>query len=293
MPYRMPATMLSPMNNLRAIAFLASLASPAWCSLAAQADLYELELHLHASEGIESDMFGTNGQPVGEAAAGGALLPVVSAAKSTRPVGSEWNFTGAASGSSLWVLPKTSQSGVLFLGIGTEEISSSDLAGPITLTFQSLNGPSGGVFSMWDFGTFGNMIPLVTSASGFNLPNTLTIAANDHTHFNYGFTTPGLYDVTFEATATLAEALGGGQVAGTGTFRFGVFDTGSQYPEPNPMQGPYVFFGNTFDNYIYGDGHVDLGVALAPVPEPSSIALAGLGVAGLACAALRRRMRKQ
>jgi hypothetical protein len=59
------------------------------------------------------------------------------------------------------------------------------------------------------------------------------------------------------------------------------------------MAGPYVFFGNTFDNYIYGDGHVDLGVALAPVPEPSSIALAGLGVAGLAGAALRRRMRKQ
>jgi surface-anchored protein len=284
---------LSPMKTSRAAFFVAVLAAPMWCSLMAQADLYELELHLHASGGIESDMFDTNGQPVGEAAAGGALLPVVSAAKSTRPAGAEWNFTGTTSGSSLWVLPKTSQPGVLFLGLGTEEISSSDVDGPITLTFQSMNGPSGGVFSMWDFGTFGNMMPLVTSASGFNLSNTLTVAANDHTHFNYGFTTPGIYDVTFEATATLAEALGGGQVAGTGTFRFGVFDTGSPYPEPDPMQGPYVFFGNTFDNYIYGNGHVDLGVALAPVPEPSSVALAGLGVAGIAGAALRRRMRKR
>ncbi|MEI8227504.1 MAG: choice-of-anchor M domain-containing protein [Planctomycetota bacterium] len=238
-------------------------------------------------------MFDVDGQPVGEAPAGGAVLPVVSAAKNTRPVGSEWNFTGTTAGSNLWVLPKTKQNGILFLGIGAEEISSNDLAGSITLTFQSLSGPSGGVFSMWDFGTFGGLTPLVTSAWGFNLTNTLTIAAGGHTHFNYGFTAPGLYDVTFEATATLASSLGGGQVGGTGTFRFGVFDTGSPYPEPDPMAGPYVFLGNTFDNYIYGDGHVDLGVALAPVPEPSSIALAGLGVAGLAGVALRRRMRKR
>lgn len=287
------AMIASPSNGVRRALSLMALASLMWCSVTAYADLYELELHLHASEGVKSDMFDTAGQPAGEAPAGGALLPVVSAAISARPAGSDWDFTGTAPGSNLWVLPKTSQSGVLFLGIGTEEVSSSDLDGPITLTFQSLNGPSGGVFSMWDFGTFGNMMPLVTSASGFNLSNTLTIAANDHTHFNYGFTTPGLYDVTFAATATLAEALGGGEVAGTGTFRFGVFDTGSPYPEPDPMQGPYVFFGTTFDNYIYGDGHVDLGVALVPVPEPSSIALAGLGVAGLAGAALRRRMRKR
>lgn len=269
------------------------LAAQVYVCSTANANPYELELHLHASGGIASDMFDSAGDPVGEAEAGSALLPVVSAAQTSRPVGAEWDFTGTISGSNLWVLPKTKVNGVLFLGIGAEEIIPGDLASPITLTFQSLSAPAGGVFSMWDFGAFGNLQPLVTSAAGYGLSNAVVITAGGHTHFNYGFTTPGLYDVTFQATATLASGLGGGQIDGTSTFRFGVFDTGSAYPEPDPMQGPYVFFENTFDNYILGDGHVDLGVALAPVPEPSSIALAGLGVAGIAFTALRRRMRKK
>lgn len=256
-----------------------------------RAELYELDLHLHALSGTGSDMFDSSGAPISEAAPGGALLPVVSAAQMMRPSGTTWDFTGAASGSNLWVLPKSKAAGILFLGIGAEEIEAADLAGAITFAFQGLSGPAGGVFSMWDVGSFGNPQPLITSASGFGLPNALTIAAGGHSHFNYGFTAPGLYEVTFQATANLAASLGGGEVSGIGTFKFGVFDTGSTYPEPDPLVGPYAFFGTNFDNYIYGDGHVDLGMALVPVPEPSSMALAGLGAAGVLAAGYRRRRR--
>jgi len=254
----------------------------------ANASAYELEPHLHA-EGVLSDMFDSAGDPINEAPAGGALLPVVAAAKTTRPSGAQWDFTGTSSGSSLWVLPKNSTPGTLFLGIGAEEIASTDIDGPITFAFQSLSGPSGGVFSMWDFNQFGSLTPLVTSAGGFGLGNFVTIAAGGHSHFNYGFTSPGLYQVSFLASATLASSLGGGSVSGTGTFSFGVFDTGESYPaEPT---APYIFFGQTFDNFIYSDGHVDMGVALAAVPEPSSVVLAGLGAAGVLAAGWRRRRR--
>ncbi len=276
----------SASTQVQALVFLVMLAT---CDVRiAHASAYELEPHLHA-EGVFTDMFNSAGEPINEAPAGGALLPVVNSAKTNRPTGAEWNFTGTSSGSNLWVLPKNSTPGVLFLGIGAEELTSADISGPVTLAFQSLSAPSGGVFSVWDFNQFGSLTPLITSASGFGLGNSLTIAVGGHSHFNYGFTTPGLYQVTFLASATLSSSLGGGEVSGTGTFSFGVFDVGQSYPT-EPL-APYVFFGQTFDNFIYGDGHVDMGVALTAVPEPSSVALAGLGVAGVLAAGWRRRRR--
>jgi hypothetical protein len=53
-----------------------------------------------------------------------------------------------------------------------------------------------------------------------------------------------------------------------------------------------LVFNRGLGNPAFESG-VDAMVQVTAVPEPSSIALAGLGVAGLAGAALRRRMRKQ
>jgi hypothetical protein len=56
---------------------------------------------------------------------------------------------------------------------------------------------------------------------------------------------------------------------------------------------PFLLVFNRGLGHEEFEAGVDAMVQVTAVPEPSSVALAGLGVAGLAGAALRRRMRKQ
>jgi surface-anchored protein len=255
----------------------------------ARAELYELDLHLHSSE------LPDNGYPA-EIGASDALLPVKAAAKQARPAGSQFDFIGVASGESFWRLPKSQNGSLLYLSIGTEELTPADFASTITLSLVSVTGTGGGaapgVFSVWDIDDFGGVVPLMSTLTGAGTPNSLAVAAGGHYHRNYGFTAPGLYNVEFTATATLAAALGGGQVTGSAIYSFGVFDVGSDYSYPSGAM-PWTYQGQQFSIPLIGNEHIDMGIALAAVPEPSSVVLAGMGAAGLAGAALRSRMRRR
>lgn len=256
----------------------------------ANAGPYELEPHVHAHGEYEIvEVSGTTEISIHEAAGSQVLLPVVSAAQTTRFPGSQWDFIGVGAGANYWRLPKDQNISVLFLGLSTEELTASDFASPITFTLLGVTGTSGspapGFFSAWNTGDLGP-VPLMSTAVG-TTPNSLSVAAGSHSHFNYGFTAPGLYNVEFKVSGTLAPSLGGELVEGTTTYSFGVFDQ-NNYPEV--ASTPYVFEGQSFPYFMYGNAHADLGVAL--VPEPSSIVLAGLGCLGVAAVALRRSQRR-
>ncbi|MFM8290856.1 MAG: choice-of-anchor M domain-containing protein [Planctomycetia bacterium] len=242
---------------------------------------YEFELHLHSEE-LDPP----------EAAADAALLPVVAAAKTTRPIGAEYDFTGATSGGSIWLLPKSQNPAVLYLSIGTEELTAGDFASPLTWSLTSVTGSGGGAapgaFSVWNSGagsSWATVTPLMSTVGG--TPNAFTVSVPAHTHFNYGFTAPGLYNVEFSVSALLAAGKGGGTAVGSATYSFGVFDTGSDYQYPVSM--PWTYQGQSFSVALVGNEHIDMGVALVPVPEPSGAMLAIVAATGLVWAGMRRR----
>jgi surface-anchored protein len=140
---------------------------------------------------------------------------------------------GVTSGEDIWVLPQNDpgvNSGIPWVGIGTEELAPADW-GDITFSLVSATSPSGtGTFSMWrpagggllDF-TFSS-----TNAGATVGSNSFDQAADQHEHYNWGFTEAGTWLVELTASG-LHTSLG--SFSDTQTFTFNVV------PEPSAFAG--------------------------------------------------------
>lgn len=206
----------------------------------------ELHPHLHFGGNAKAE----GGEPIanGEFEPDEALIRVPDIAKVTLPL-SGFEFTGAAGGSKIWRLPQTTPpAGIPFLGLATEELDSDDWVGDITIALTSVvSAPVDGYFSLWQDG----FVPLVLfdTYDGIGGDDQFDVSVGGHDHFNWGFTTEGVYRLEFTWSGTHVDD--GFQTA-SGVFTF-----------------------------LVGD--------LTVVPEPSTLMLAGLGLAGIIGWQMRRR----
>jgi surface-anchored protein len=137
-----------------------------------------------------------------------------------RPAGSQWDFLGVAAGAPIYILPSGGMPATVpYLGLSTEDVSLSPLGvDEVRLTLLDMAGPAGGVFSLF---TSSANRPMNTT-NGFPA-GALVMELGDHLHFNWGFSHPGTYDLTFQF-----EAMSGASVvlSGTDVFRFQITDGG-------------------------------------------------------------------
>lgn len=156
----------------------------------------ELELHVHDEE---TDT---------EYAPGEVLLKADNEAKTTVPAG--YDFIGAP-GTKAWILPDTEVEGLLFAGIGTEEIALGDLVGDsVTLTVHDAEGR--GDVALYNVDDFGNPEVRFDSNDG---AGSWEVAAASHGHLNWAFTKSGIYKLTVEAEgvdAATGESVSTGEV---------------------------------------------------------------------------------
>lgn len=137
-----------------------------------------------------------------------------------------------------------------FLGFGAEEIAGGVFANDtLSYTLTGFSSSTGGDFVLYTNGNWST--PAMNTAVGSSTFGSISVFAGGHDHYNLGFTKAGIYDLTLTAVGTL---VGGGLVKTSAVFHFVVGD------QPT-----------------------------SAVPEPSSLALLGLGVGCASLVAARRR----
>lgn len=142
------------------------------------------------------------------------------------------------SGDKIWIIPEIYSPNTVFLGIGAplleRNIFSGGLSnrGQLSMRLVSVEGTgpdAGGTVSLWQSGFPPRFY--FSSADGIDEKDALTnITANFHAHYNWGFTKPGLYRVTFELSGTLVPELGGQFTSTQVTYSFEIINAGNSYP---------------------------------------------------------------
>jgi len=132
---------------------------------------------------------------------GAALLTLPPLTQTTVPTNASYAFLGAP-GSATWILPSTENPKLLFLGFGAEEIESGVFVGnQVTMKLKAVDGP--GTFSVFSIDGFGVPVVHMNSGDGISTNDVKSIVTGSHEDFAWGFTRPGYYRVTFEASGTL------------------------------------------------------------------------------------------
>ncbi|MSR55948.1 MAG: tandem-95 repeat protein [Gemmataceae bacterium] len=180
-----------------------------------------------------------------------ALLYVGSQALSSRPGGSEFDFIGVGSGADYFRLPQSQNPALLYLGVSGYGVPagtfdsynpSGESKGRVSgsgrwlkMALLDVQGP--GTFSVWQSGDttpsvfMSNFNDSNNNPDGNGLDSTDGIGADDalwvvgggHSHFNYGFSAIGRYEVTVK----LSGKIGGNLVEGNPvTLYFSVGNVG-------------------------------------------------------------------
>jgi len=162
-----------------------------------------------------------------------ALLVAGANTETVLPADPAYAFIGTAPGAPIWVLPQDLEEQKLFLGFGAEDIEPGTFAswtppGEATgewlqIDLLDVSGP--GQFSIWQSDGFGTPINQLSTVEGWN---SIYHLSGGHQHYNWAFTAPGDYAVTFQATGFL----GANQtlpVSNVGTYYFHVV------PEPSSL----------------------------------------------------------
>ncbi len=107
-------------------------------------------------------------------------------------------------GSPLWILPASQDPGLLFLGISGEGLPFGVFAAPPVIRLREVRAP--GWFFLWQFDPSGGLNMLLDTRTGIGPGSLVRPSLGGHGHYNWGFSSNGWYEVTFQVEGRLAGA---------------------------------------------------------------------------------------
>jgi surface-anchored protein len=120
------------------------------------------------------------------------ILVVAEEARLELPPGTPFG----AGGDPLWILPQSQDPNLLYLGTDARAIGQAVFSGSLNFNLKEVHGP--GHFYLWQAGQVGGLNVRMNSANGITEEDRTTPLAGSHEHFNWGFSTSGIYRISFE-----------------------------------------------------------------------------------------------
>lgn len=120
-------------------------------------------------------------------------LVAVEAARLTLPPGTIFGEEGDP----LWVLPQSQNPELLYLGLSGEALPGGTFDGDLDLRLLEVRGP--GHFFLWQAGAFGGFDVSLNTADGVSDADRVAVPVLGHAHYNWGFTTNGIYEIVLQA----------------------------------------------------------------------------------------------
>jgi surface-anchored protein len=120
------------------------------------------------------------------------IFVVKTQAMLTLPAGTPFGDAG----SPIWILPQSQNPELLYLGVNAERVPSGVFTGPLTIQLKQMVGP--GYFMAWQALGPGQYNIRINTRDGIDTNDSFMPMIGAHEHFNWGFSTPGVYCATFQ-----------------------------------------------------------------------------------------------
>lgn len=101
-------------------------------------------------------------------------------------------------GQPLWILPQSQNPNLLYLGINSERLPGGVFAGSLTIALKQLIGP--GYFMAWQATGPGQFNIRINTRDGIDTNDFFQPLLGSHEHFNWGFSSTGVYSATFQVS---------------------------------------------------------------------------------------------